>query len=150
MTNFVKKSFLKFEMKIFIFEIWKTFGHTTIGKWIFFEKNHFEIRTEIVFFWNLKTIWPYRCGSETKLKYFVYPTKKKLKWKNSFWILKWKFSFEIWKKLPYYQREMKKRNEEIIYFVYATEKKLPTIPSYHHTTYVYHPIPLVLAVVAYN
>jgi hypothetical protein len=36
------------------------------------------------------------------------------------------------------------------YISFMQLKKLPTIPLYHRTTYVYHLIPLVLAVVVYN
>jgi hypothetical protein len=42
----------------------------------------------------------------------------------------------------------KKMNKSYISFMQL--KKLPTIPPYHHTTYVCHPIPLVLAVMVYN
>jgi hypothetical protein len=41
-------------------------------------------------------------------------------------------------------------NEEIIYFIYATEIKLSIIPYTTHTTYIYHPIPQVQVVVVYN
>jgi hypothetical protein len=60
-----------------------------------------------------------------------------LKWKNwNFSFLKFGiFIFEIWNEIfcLYHQMEMKKNNwnEEIIYFVYATEIKLPIIPLYH-------------------
>jgi hypothetical protein len=68
---------------------------------------------------------------KTKLVYFVYATKENLIffiWNENFcfWNLK-----KIW---PYHQMGMKKVwNEEIVYFVYATEKKLPII-----STTLYH------------
>jgi hypothetical protein len=52
---------------------------------------------------------------------------RKLKWKN----LKF-FIFEIWKKFGHITRgKLKNWNKEIIYFVYATEIKLPIIPLHH-------------------
>jgi hypothetical protein len=66
---------------------------------------------------------------KTKLIYFVYATKK-----NDFFKFEMNiFVFEFWKKnWPYHQMGMKKVwNEEIVYFVYATEKKLLIILLYH-------------------
>jgi hypothetical protein len=50
--------------------------------------------------------------------------------------MKWKFPFQIWQKTVMSLEGI--WNEEIIYFVYATEIKLLIIP---YTTYVYHSIP---------
>jgi hypothetical protein len=82
----------------------KKFGHTTRGKW-----KKLKCATKIC-----KKIW------NEKFEHF------------HFWNLKWNFLFEIWKNWPYHWRNVKKiGNEEIIYFVYATEIKLPIIPLYH-------------------
>jgi hypothetical protein len=66
------------------------------------------------------------------------------KWKNwffsifkfgifHFWNLKWKFLFKFFKKFGHITKWKWKNNwnEEIIYFIYATEIKLPIIPLYH-------------------
>jgi hypothetical protein len=113
--NFQKKwSYHQREMENFgkkiNFEFWKKIGHTTSGKW-----KKLKYAMEI---WNEKN------------------------WKFSFLNFEMIFCiFEIWnenfclkfeKKWPYHQREMKIIwNEEITYFVYATEIKLPIIPLYH-------------------
>jgi hypothetical protein len=62
-----------------------------------------------------------------------------------------KFNLEIWieilKKLAIPPEGIEKNwNEETIYFIYATEIKLPIIP---YTTFVYHHIPQVQVVVVY-
>jgi hypothetical protein len=44
-----KLSFLKFELKFFVFEFWKKIGHTTIGKLKKLKKIGFEI-------WKILTI----------------------------------------------------------------------------------------------
>jgi hypothetical protein len=50
-----------------------------------------------------------------------------------FWNLKWKFLFIFLKKFGHITKWKWKNNwnEDIIYFVYATEIKLPIIPLYH-------------------
>jgi hypothetical protein len=55
-------------------------------------------------------------------------------WNFHFWNLKWKFLFNFFKKNWSYITKWKWKNnwnEEIIYFFYATEIKLPIIPLYH-------------------
>jgi hypothetical protein len=59
-----------------------------------------------------------------------------------------KIIFESWnenfrsnlkKKIGHTTREMKKIEMNKSYISFMQLKKLPTTPSYHHTTYVYHP-----------
>jgi hypothetical protein len=131
MTNYVKNSFLKFEMKIFIFEIWKTFGHTTIGKWIFLKKNHFEIRTEFVF-----EIWKqfgHTAVEVKKIEIFRLSHQEKIEMKKiRFWILKWKFSFEIWKKITILLEGNEKKEMKKSYILFMPPRK--NYQQYPHTT----------------
>jgi hypothetical protein len=50
--------------------------------------------------------------------------------------LKWKFLFEIWKKWPYHEREMKKKLKWRNYVFRLYHWKY--YQQYPHTTYVYH------------
>jgi hypothetical protein len=103
----------------------KKSGHTTRGKWnkLKCARKIWNEKFENFYFWNLK--WKI-------LKFFIFETRNE---KFEYFI------FEIWNEIsyskfeknrPYHRRNMKKiGNEEIIYFVCATEIKLPIIPLYH-------------------
>jgi hypothetical protein len=73
-------------------------------------------------FWNMP-----RKFEMKNMKLFIFEIWNERKWKLSF--LKWKFPFEKLKKMAIsLEGNEKNWNEEIIYFVYATEIKVPIIP----------------------
>jgi hypothetical protein len=81
--------------------------------------------------WNLKNLGHTARGKWKKLKYATKIWNEKI-WKFSFFIIWnetiWNFSFLKFKMKNSISLE---GNEEIIYFVYATEIKLIIIPLYH-------------------
>jgi hypothetical protein len=120
MKIFDKKSFLNFELKIFVLKCWKKIGHR---KWKILKKIDFEIWMEI---WKkmkyVTKIWNEKKMNFSFLKFEIFSFLKfEMKISIYFFkighITKWKWK-NNW-------------NEEIIYFIYATEIKLPIIPLYH-------------------
>jgi hypothetical protein len=93
-------------------------------KWKKLKKIDFEIWIEIWKFWNMSRKFEMKNWNFSFFKI----------WNFHFWNLKWKFLFNFFlKKLAISPNGNEKNNwnEEIIYFVYATEIKLPIIPLYH-------------------
>jgi hypothetical protein len=93
-------------------------------KWKKLKKNDFEIWIEIWKFWNM--------SRKFEMKKLIFFSIFKFGIFH-FWNLKWKFLFKFFKKFGHITKWKWKNNwnEEIIYFIYATEIKLPIIPLYH-------------------